>query len=197
MSIYPKTIQDLINVFSHLPGIGPKTAERLVFYLLDNHINELSTALTGINGQIKLCSKCLNYSDQEYCQICSEPKRDQQTIAVVAKPQDIAALERSHEYNGVYHILGGLLSPLEGITASELNIKQLQLRLKGVNNVNEIILAFDNNVEGETTALYLTKLLKNPAIKITRLARGLPMGSDLEYADEITLRDAIKNRQSL
>lgn len=196
--MYPKNIQNVINVFSRLPGIGPKTAERLVFYLLDNHLDEFSYALQQINGSIQKCTQCLNFSTHTLCAICGNTQRDAHVIAVVAKPQDVVALERSHEFNGTYHILGGLLSPISGITAEQLSIRHLESRITNPQNpVKEIILAFDNTVEGESTALFLVKQLKQYNITISRLARGLPIGSDVEYADEITLRDALKHRQTL
>jgi recombination protein RecR len=198
MSVYPKQIQQLISLFSRLPGLGPKSAERLVFYLLDNHTDELKAALAGLNGQIKLCHLCNNYAVQELCNICSDKKRDHSVLAVIARPQDLAALERSHEFNGLYHILGNLLTPLEGITADDINIKGLESRIKNQESgIKEVILAFDGTIEGESTALYIKKRLEPTGIKITRLARGLPVGADLEYADEVTLRDALKNRQIL
>ena len=205
MSVYPKPVQDLIYLFSRLPGLGPKSAERLVFYLLDNHTEELKTALVGLNGQIKQCRLCGNYSIQDLCNICSDNNRDHTVLAVIARPQDLAALERSHEFNGLYHILGNLLTPLEGITADDINIKSLELRINPPAGeagnkesiIKEVILAFDGTIEGESTALYIKKLLEPQGIKITRLARGLPVGADLEYADEVTLRDALKNRQVL
>jgi len=198
MSVYPKPVQELIRLFSRLPGLGPKSAERLVFYLLDNHTEELKTALTGLNGQIKQCRLCGNYSVQDLCDICSDKKRDHSVLAVIAHPQDLAALERSHEFNGLYHILGNLLTPLEGITADDINIKSLESRIRNrKSEIKEVILAFDGTIEGESTALYIKKLLRNLGIKITRLARGLPVGADLEYADEVTLRDALRNRQTL
>lgn len=196
MTIYPKEITNLINLFSRLPGLGPKSAERLVFYLLDNHSQELIQALEGLSGKVKRCSDCGNYTIESPCSICEDPKRDQATIAVVARPQDIMAIERSNEFNGVYHILGGLLTPLKGITASELTMDELEQRVSQ-SNVQELILAFDGTVEGESTALYIKQRFANTSIAISRLARGLPVGADLEYADEVTLRDALKNRQRL
>lgn len=196
MSIYPKEILNLIHLFSRLPGLGPKSAERLVFYLLDNHSQELIASLEGLNGKIRRCSLCGNYTIQNTCDICRDPKRDQSIIAVVARPQDIMAIERSNEFNGVYHILGGLLVPLKGITAEKLHIKELEARVN-TKKINELILAFDSTVEGESTALYLKQIFEKPSLKLSRLARGLPVGADLEYADEITLRDALKNRQQL
>jgi recombination protein RecR len=198
MAVYAKEVQDLINLFSRLPGLGPKSAERLVFYLLDNHSQDLAKALAGLNGKIKRCVLCGNYTIHEECDICRDPQRDHSLIAVVAQPQDIAAMERSGEFHGVYHILGGLLTPLEGITADELHVKELEERIDLKNPpIKELILAFDSNIEGESTALFLKQLLEPSKIKITRLARGLPVGADLEYADEVTLRDAIKNRLEL
>jgi recombination protein RecR len=198
VSTYPKEIHNLINLFSRLPGLGPKSAERLVFYLLNSHSRELAQALSGINGKIKRCSVCGIYTTKDECDICRDPKRDHSLVAVVAQPQDMAALERSGEFTGVYHILGGLLTPLAGVTADDLQLQALTDRVQlGNPPIKELILAFDSNIEGESTALYIKKQFADTKLIITRLARGLPVGADLEYADEVTLRDALKNRQSL
>jgi len=192
---YPETIQNLIDHFSSLPGIGGKTAERLVFYLLKSgeNLKEFGRDLMNLNREIKTCAVCGNYSLNEHCQICSDNKRDKSLICLVAEVQDIYYLDRTHSFNGLYHVLGGLLAPAEGITPDKLNIDNL---LKRLDNIKEIILGLNPTVEGESTIIYLKKLIKEkfPSIKITRLSRGLPMGGDLEYADEVTLRSAIDNR---
>lgn len=197
---YPDSIKNLIMQFSKLPSVGPKTAERLVFYLLRQPKEELERfglALEKIKDQITICDKCQNFAEKNPCSICSSNRRNLTVICVMAKPQDLFALEKINEYQGTYHILGGVIDPLEGITPEKLNIKSLVDRIKK-DNVREIILAFNSDMAGETTILYLTKLFKQfKNIKITRLAQGLPSGSDLEYADEITLGSALKGRREV
>ena len=199
MSKYPQSLQNLINWFSRLPGLGPKTAERLVFYLLNQppaDLEKFGLAVKNLKQNIITCLKCQNFSETNPCLICKDAKRNQSVICIVAKPQDLAAIEKTNQYQGVYHILGGTINPLEGIGPQHLKIKELVERIKK-DRVREIILALNPDMEGETTTLYLKKLLKPYKIKITRLARGLPMGSDLEYADEITLGDALKGRKEI
>lgn len=194
--MYPKPIQQLIRAFTRLPGIGPKTAERLVMYVLDNHVHELRDALADVTDSVRRCSVCRNFSTSTECAICAHPKRDKHIIAVVEKPQDIAALEKSGEFFGVYHVLGGLISPLRGMTPDKLAIQALIDRIQQ-GTVTEVLLAFDSNVEGDTTAQYITKQLADHTVTVSKLARGLPVGSDVEYADEVTLKDAIKYRQTV
>jgi len=193
---FPQSIQNLINHFAKLPGIGPKTAERLVFYLLKqdkNNLTEFGHTLLHVRDNIKICEECGQITEEKLCLICSDKNRDHSIICVVAEIADILSLEKSKEFNGVYHILNGTLNPTEGITPEKLNIKKLEERIsKG--DVKEIILALNPTIEGETTAMYLTKFLKKYNISITKLARGLPQGSDLEYADEVTLANAFKGR---
>jgi len=199
MSNYPPSIKNLIDQFSHLPGIGPKTAERLVFYLLNQPKENLASfglALEHIKDKIKVCRQCQNFAETDPCLICGDKKRNQKIICVVAKPQDLFALEKTNEYPGVYHVLGGVIDPLDGITPDRLKINELVERIKKDNSV-EVILGLNSDMPGETTILYLTKLLKQYKIKITRLAQGLPSGSDLEYADEVTLTSALKGRREL
>lgn len=197
---YPKIIQNLINQFAKLPSIGPKTAERLVFHLLYQPQKELvdfGVAMEHLKQNVKMCSRCFNFSDSDPCHICNDKNRDHQIICLVAKPQDLAALEKTKSYAGVYHILGGNISPLEGLGPENIKIKELANRIK-TDKIREVILALNPDLPGDTTSLYLTKLLKQfPDLKITRLARGLPMGADLEYADEVTLENALKSRQTL
>jgi len=196
---YPENIQKLIHYFSQLPGIGPKTAEKFVFYLLKKPKQELESfaqSLSELKKHIRICQSCYNYSTKTPCEICSNQRRNNSVICVVSRPQDVSAIEKTGEYLGVYHVLGGALNPLDNVTAEKLNIKQLVERIKK-NNVNEIILALNPDIEGETTMLYLNKLLKPFNLKITRLARGLPIGSDLEYADEVTLTNALKGRREI
>jgi recombination protein RecR len=201
MYTFPPSIQNIIQQFSKLPGIGPKSAERLVFYLLNQDKEELSKfsyGLEHLRDKISICPNCQNFIENNYCGVCNDNKRDGSMVCVVSKPQDISIIERTDEFSGVYHILGGVLSPLNGVTREDLNIRQLFERV-AKNNIQEIILALNPDIEGEQTSNFLAKLIKdqNSNIKITRLARGLPMGSDLEYADEITVSDAIKGRREV
>ncbi len=196
MPKFPEPIQNLINEFNKLPGIGPKTSERFVFYLLKQpkeEISRLAQVLENLKDKITYCSVCQNVSEKNPCIICSDQKRSKTTICVVAESHDMASIENTGEFNGLYHVLGGNLNPLENITPDKLKIKELVQRIKK-DGVKEIILALNPDLEGESTTLYLTKLLKPLNTKITRLARGLPMGSDLEYADEVTLSNALKGR---
>jgi len=196
---FPEAIKQLIEYFDRLPGIGPKTAEKLVFYLLKQpkeQIQGFSKALQHLHDTLGFCSVCLNFSDKPLCEICRNPERDQAMICVVSENHDLAAIEHSAEFHGVYHVLGGTINPLEGITPELLNVKQLVERV-GKSRINELIFAFDSDYEGEATVLYLTKLFKEKDLKMTRLAQGLPMGSVVEYADEITLGKAIKGRIEL
>lgn len=199
MTKYPPAIQQLVDVFSKLPGLGPKTAARMVFYLLKNTnglVSEFIKALEGLSKDILKCDICLNYSQKNPCNICSDKSRDAHTICVVATPQDLASVENVGDYKGLYHVLGGVLVPTEGITPDRLNITQLEDRIKN-NGITEIIVGLNPDLEGETTTLFLKKILAQYNVKITRLARGLPTGSDIEYADEITLRSAIEGRKEI
>ena len=196
---FPEPIKNLINHFDKLPGIGPKTAEKLVFYLLKQpkfEIKGFSDAMQALHDTVGFCQTCQNFSQNDHCEICKDPQRDKTTICIVAENHDLAAIEHSSEFHGVYHVLGGTLNPLEGITPDLLNVKQLLERIKK-DRVNEIILAFNSDFEGEATVLYLNKILKDTPVKITRLAQGLPMGSVVEYADEVTLAKAIKGRTEI
>ncbi|OGY48438.1 MAG: recombination protein RecR [Candidatus Buchananbacteria bacterium RIFCSPHIGHO2_02_FULL_45_11b] len=199
MPNYSPSIQDLINQFSALPGLGPKTAQRLVFYLLKQpkeNLEKFGLGLQHLKDKIVICRQCHNFSESDPCLICGDKRRNPRVVCVVAKPQDMIALEKINDYQGLYHILGGAIDPLEGITPAELKIKELTERVQK-DGVLEIILALSSDLPGETTILYLTKLLKPLKIKITRLAQGLPIGSDLEYADEVTLSSALKGRREL
>lgn len=198
MKHLPDFIQRLIHEFDKLPGIGPKTSARLVFNLMHRKedIRELSNALSEAYKNIHLCPLCYNLAENELCSICADPKRDQQTICVVANNQDVEAMEKTNEFNGVYHLLNGLLSPLEGITPDKLKVNELVARIKN-HQVKEIILALDQSLEGEATAIYLAKFLKDYPVNITQLAKGIPMGANIEYTDEITLTSALKNRKKV
>lgn len=199
MAFLPSSVQNLIDELAKLPGIGPKTAERLTFYLLrssDNDISGLGQAVLNLKGKIKTCSCCFNLSETDPCTICADESRDASKICVVEEPLDLLALEKTGEYKGLYHVLGGAISPVEGIGPDNLLIKELLIRLqKNKDKTKELILATNPSLEGEATAMYLKKLLESLGIKITRIARGLPMGAELEYADEITLTRALEGRK--
>ena len=196
---YIAPLANLIEHFRALPGIGQKTAVRLAYHVLDMDTaaaKSLAGAILEAKEKIGYCSTCFNLSDRNPCAICSDEKRDHSVICVVEQPQDVAAMERMHEYKGVYHVLHGALSPLEGVGPDDLRIKELLTRLYDT-NVKEIIMATNPNVEGEATAMYIAKLLKPSGIKVTRIAHGLPIGGDLEYADEVTLAKAMENRREI
>ncbi len=200
----PKSIQTLIDNLKKLPGIGPKTAERLTFYLLRSHrsnLKQLGEAVLKLNEGIHLCSECFHVSEKNLCDICSDLRRERSVICVVEEPTDVIAIENTHEYRGLYHVLHGKISPLERMHPQDLKIGELVRRIehysKSENNsaaIIEVILATNPDMEGETTALYLARLLKPLGVKITRIARGLPVGSDLEYADQTTLSRALEGR---
>jgi len=197
---YPHQIQDLIIEFSKFPGIGPKTAERFVFYLFKKSSRDLEKFSQLIKNleQVKICSICGFFSEKEICSTCADHQRDHLVICVVAEPQDLMAIEKTGEYQGVYHLLGGLIKVSQGVGPEQLRIKDLVQRVQeSKGKIREIILALNPDLEGETTSLYLVNLLKPYRLKISRLGRGLPMGSDLEYVDEITLSDALKNRKPI
>lgn len=189
----------LVEQFAALPGIGQKTAQRLAFYVLtmsEQQAKEFSQAILDAHDKIKYCSICKNYTDEEICDICTDGRRDKTVICVVEDAKDIAAFERTREYNGSYHVLGGLISPMDGIGPDSLFIKELLARVSN-NEVSEIIMATNPTVEGEATAMYVGKLLKPFGVKVTRLAYGIPVGTDLEYADEVTLYKALENRSEI
>ena len=199
MSKFPKNIVSLINAFSNLPGVGPRTSARFVFYLISRPKEELETLsqnIKNLKNDVTTCNVCGNFAEKNPCEICSDPKRNHETICIVARPQDLEAIEKTHEYTGLYHILNGTINPLQGIGPASLRIKELENRLK-THRPFEIILALNPDMEGETTVLYLTKLLKKYRVKLTRLARGLPVGGELEYADEITISSALKGRKEV
>ncbi|NUM25316.1 MAG: recombination protein RecR [Candidatus Buchananbacteria bacterium] len=200
MTPYPRVIRELISQLSRLPGIGPKTAERLIFHLLKQpkeYLNTLATNISQLKDAVTVCRKCYNFSSEDPCFICADTKRNNKVVCVVSKPQDLVALESTNQYQGTYHVLGGVVDPINGITPEQLKIRELVGRIKQ-DNVLEVILALNSDMSGETTIMYLTKLLKQfKTIKITRLAQGLPIGSDLEYIDEITLTNALKGRREL
>jgi len=199
MSILPQSIENLIDEFSKLPGVGPKSAQRLVFYLIKAPKKELtafSLALSELLSGVKFCLWCQNLSENDKCPICANSKREKDKICVVEKPLDVVAIEETHNYNGLYHILHGAISPINGIGPDELKVAELLKRLNdSKETVNEIIIATNPNLEGEATAMYLSKLIKPLGIKVSRIARGLPTGSDLDYADHETLSNAMNGRK--
>lgn len=193
---YPQPLADLISNLARLPGIGPKTAGRLAFYLLQQPqvSEELAKAMVIANRDIRKCSICSNFTDQDPCAICRNTQRDQTSLCVVEHPRDVVSLEKTREFNGVYHVLHGVLSPMDGIGPEQLTVNQLLKRLEGV---KEVVMAMNPTVEGEATALYLARLLKPMGIRVSRIAHGLPVGGDLEYADEITIARALEGRRDL
>jgi recombination protein RecR len=197
MSFFAEPIANLIKEFSKLPGIGPKSAQRLVYYLLRNSNEEakaLAEAILELKEKIRLCSICFNITDCDPCVICQDKERDHSKICVVEKPSDVLPLERTGKYQGMYHVLHGAINPSQGIVPEQLRINELLSRLHD-GLVSEVILATNPNMEGETTALYLYRILEPLGIHITRLARGLPFGGELEYADDVTLAQALESRR--
>lgn len=192
-------IQKLLDELERLPGIGPKSAQRIAYWILnEDRINatRLAQAIIEVKDTVHFCTRCFNYAQDELCDICASSKRDQNTICVVSEPRDIPPIERTGTFSGVYHVLGGALSPLEGIGPDDLHIAELLARLNDP-NISEVILATNPNIEGETTASYLARLIKPLGVKVSRLASGLPVGGDLEFADEVTLGRAIEARREL
>jgi len=199
MSYYPDPVGRLIEALQRLPGIGPRTAQRLTFYLLKRpagEAKELAQALLDLTTEIVHCSRCFNVTDRDPCRICQNPGRDGRLLCVVEEPNDLLAMERTGEYRGRYHVLLGALSPLDGIGPEDLKVRELLARLEA-EAVQEVILATNPNVEGEATAIYLAKLLRPLGVRVTRIARGLPVGGDLEYADEVTLAKALEGRKEI
>ncbi|MFW6105669.1 MAG: recombination mediator RecR [Chloroflexota bacterium] len=197
MRLVAEPIARLIEELNKLPGIGPKSAKRLAYYLLgrsDEEAKALAEAVLTLKEKIKLCSVCFNITDSDPCRICQDKERDHSKICVVEKPSDILPLEQTGKYNGVYHVLHGTISPTQGIGPEELKIKDLLARLKD-GSVNEVIVATNPNVESETMAMYLQRIITPLGIRVTRLARGLPFGAELEYADDLTLGQALENRR--
>lgn len=198
-SSYDGAIGRLIDEFSKLPGIGPKGAQRIAFYILSASEQEAQSLIDAINemkSSVRFCDICGNVCEQSPCAVCADPRRDHSKICVVEEPKDIMSIERTHEYDGVYHVLGGAINPMANVGPGDLSITQLLERLKNP-QIKEVILALDPNIEGEATVTYLARLLDPLGIKITRLASGLPVGGDLEYADEITLGRAFSGRQAV
>ena len=199
MSFYAAPIAKLIDELSKLPGVGNKTAQRLAFYILNmslEDVEQLSNSITSAKRNIKNCKICYNITDSDICNICSSPKRDSSMICVVEDPKDVVAMEKTREFKGLYHVLNGAISPMEGIGPDEIRIKELLKRVAD-NEITEIILATNPNIEGEATAMYISRLLKPAGIKVTRIAHGVPVGGDLEYADEVTLMKALEGRREI
>ena len=199
MAHYPEPFARLIEALQRLPGIGPKTAQRLTFFLLKrpvDEVRELSAALLAVKERIVHCKSCFNVTDEDPCWICADPARDARVLCVVEEPNDLLAMERTGEYRGRYHVLMGALSPLDGIGPEDLKVRELLARLER-GETTEVILATNPNVEGEATAIFLAKLLRPLGVRVTRIARGLPVGGDLEYADQVTLSKALEGRQEI
>lgn len=197
--MYEGIVQDLIDEFGRLPGIGPKSAQRITFHILQTQsfdVDRLAELLVAVRERVRFCTKCGNISEEEQCGICRDPRRDQTLICVVEEPKDVLAIEKTRQFRGLYHVLGGAISPIDGIGPDDLSITQLMQRL-AEDNIAEVIIATDPNLEGEATAAYLSRLLKTIEVPVTRLASGLPVGGDLEFADEITLGRAFEGRQAL
>jgi recombination protein RecR len=195
--VYEGAVQDLIDELGRLPGIGPKSAQRIAFHLLQadsDDVTRLVTALTEVKAKVRFCELCGNVAEAERCRICADPRRDQTSICVVEEPKDVVAIERTREFRGTYHVLGGAISPIDGIGPDDLRVRELMPRLAS-GEVQEVIIATDPNLEGEATATYLTRLLRDVGVTVTRLASGLPVGGDLEYADEVTLGRAFEGRR--
>lgn len=196
---YPTAIQRLLDELERLPGVGPKSAQRIAYWMLtaDTATAErLASAIVDVKRQIHFCPRCFNFAESELCGVCADPERDAATVCVVEEPRDVAAIERTHEFSGVYHVLHGAISPIDGIGPEQLRIRELIARL-GTEEVTEVVLATNPNVEGETTALYLARLIKPLGIRVTRIASGLPVGGDLEFADEVTLGRALEARREM
>ena len=198
MEYYSSYISRLIEQLSGLPGIGSKTAQRLAFHILNmpkDQVAQLAGAITGARENVRYCSNCYTLTDQELCPICRNPRRDAATIMVVENTRDLAAYEKTGKFEGVYHVLHGAISPMLGIGPDDIRLKELMMRLQG--DVKEVIIATNSSLEGETTAMYLSKLIKPTGIRVTRIASGVPVGGDLEYIDEVTLLRALEGRVDL
>ena len=197
--MYEGVVQDLIDELGRLPGVGPKSAQRIAFYLLQADqvdVRRLAQVLLEVKDKVRFCRTCFNVAEAEECRICRDPRRDRSVLCVVEEPKDVVAVERTGEFRGRYHVLGGAISPIEGVGPDDLRVRELMTRLAD-GTVTELILATDPNLEGEATATYLARLVKPMGLRVTRLASGLPVGGDLEYADEVTLGRAFEGRRLL
>ena len=200
MRQYPKPLNKLINELSKLPGLGGKTAQRLAFHILaleESEAPALANSIVNAKRSLHYCSVCGNLTDTDPCEICSDESRDRTKVCVVETPQDVIAMERIREFKGLYHVLHGAISPVEGIGPNDINLKSLITRLQQHDEIDEIIVATNPNIEGEATAMYIARLLKPSGIKVTRIAHGIPVGGDLEYADEVTLLKAMEGRREI
>ena len=199
MAVYAASIQDLIDELGRLPGVGPKSAQRIAFYLLKvpkDDALRLARAIAEVKDKVRFCDQCFNVSEDERCSICSDNRRDASVVCVVEEPRDLVAVEKTGEFKGRYHVLQGAISPIEGVGPEQLRIRELLERI-GAEGIDEVILCTNPNLEGEATALYLGRLLKPLGLKVTRIASGLPVGGDLEYADELTLGRALEGRREV
>jgi recombination protein RecR len=197
--MYEGAVQDLIDELGRLPGVGPKSAQRIAFHLLaadEADVERLATALTRMKRQVRFCAVCGNVAEEEQCRICRDPRRDGSVICVVEEPKDVVAIERTREFRGRYHVLGGAISPIDGVGPDDLRVRELMQRLSD-GSITELILATDPNLEGEATASYLARMVAPMGLTVTRLASGLPVGGDLEYADEVTLGRAFSGRRKV
>jgi len=197
--VYEGPIQDLIEELGRLPGVGPKSAQRLAFHLLTvdrADADRLARAIVAVKDKVRFCSRCFNVSEAEQCRICRDARRDPTVVCVVEEPRDVIAIEKTAEFRGRYHVLGGAISPIDGIGPDQLHIKALVARL-GEEDITEVVLATNPNIEGEATASYLARLLKQMGVRVSRIASGLPVGGDLEYADEVTLSRAFAGRRDV
>jgi recombination protein RecR len=199
VAVYAGPVQDLIDELGRLPGVGPKSAQRIAFYLLKVSKEDalrLARSIAEVKDKVRFCAQCFNVSEGERCDICADPRRDTTIVCVVEEPRDLVAVEKTGEFKGTYHVLQGAISPIEGVGPEQLRIRELLDRI-GTEGVEEVILCTNPNLEGEATALYLARLLKPLGLKVTRIASGLPVGGDLEYADELTLGRALEGRRDL
>lgn len=197
--MYEGVVQDLIDELGRLPGVGPKSAQRIAFHVLEadpEDIHRLAQALTTVKEKVRFCATCGNIAEEQRCRICADPRRTQEVICVVEEAKDVVAIERTREYRGRYHVLGGAINPIDGVGPDDLRIRELMTRLSD-EPITEVIIATDPNVEGEATATYLVRLLRPMGITVSRLASGLPVGGDLEYADEVTLGRAFEGRRAV
>ena len=199
MSLYGESLEELIDALGRLPGVGPKSAQRIAFHLLrvsDQEAARLANAIGAVRERVRFCDRCFNIAESERCQICSDSRRDSAKVAVVEEPKDVVAIERSGSFKGLYHVLGGCIDHLHGIGPEQLKIGELVRRVTN-EDITEVMISTNPNLEGDATALYLTKILDVPGVSVTRLASGLPVGGDLDYADELTLGRAIEGRRSV
>ena len=196
---YAKPLAQLISEFEKLPGIGPKSAQRLAFHILritEEEANAFASAIVNVKQQIRQCQVCFNYTDQNRCEICSDTKRDRSLLCVVSEPRDVAAMDKTNEFRGLYHVLGGVISPMDGIGPEMLKIRELLKRIEE-DTITEVVLATNPTIEGDTTAMYIAGLLKPLGVKVTRIAHGMPVGGDMDYADQATLIQALQWRREI